>query len=107
VDWVFPFHHTLVLAEGWRNVVDEGDATTHAGLGVRTQLSPFQVFDLGTGRNLARPDGGDGSSGSVSLMSSVCHGGVAPRALRQRGRWADTMRLPLRLPSTASSIRFI
>jgi hypothetical protein len=58
VDWVFPFHHTLVLAEGWRNVVDEGDATTHAGLGVRTQLSPSLVLDVGTGRNLSGPDGG-------------------------------------------------
>jgi hypothetical protein len=58
VDWVLPFHHTLFLAEGWRNVVDEGDATLHAGAGVRTQLSPTLVLDAGAGRDLSGPTEG-------------------------------------------------
>ncbi len=58
VDWVLPFHHTLFLAEGWRNLVEEGDATLHAGAGVRTQLTPSLVLDAGAGRDLAGPTEG-------------------------------------------------
>jgi len=58
VDWVLPFHHTLLLAEGWRNLVDGGEATLHAGAGVRTQLTPTLVLDAGAGRDLAGPSEG-------------------------------------------------
>jgi hypothetical protein len=58
VDWVLPFHHTLLLAEGWRNVVSEGEATLHAGAGVRAQLSPSLVLDAGLGRDLSGPSDG-------------------------------------------------
>ena len=58
VDWVLPFHHTLLLAEGWRNVVDEGEATLHAGAGVRTQLTPTLAMDAGAGRDLTGPSEG-------------------------------------------------
>jgi hypothetical protein len=53
LDWVLPFRHTLLLAEGWTNLVEEGDATVHAGVGVRTQLAPTVVLDLGLGHDLA------------------------------------------------------
>jgi hypothetical protein len=58
VDWVLPFQHTLLLAEAWRNVVDDEDATLHAGAGVRTQLTPTLVLDAGAGRDLAGPSEG-------------------------------------------------
>ncbi len=58
LDWVLPFRHTLLLAETWRNVVDEGEATLHAGAGFRTQLSPTLALDAGAGRNLTGPDEG-------------------------------------------------
>jgi len=53
LDWVLPFHHTLLLAEGWTNQVEEGPSTLHAGLGMRTQLSPTVALDLGVGHDLA------------------------------------------------------
>lgn len=51
LDWVLPFHHTLLLAEGWLAEPPEGERTVHTGLGIRYQLSPTLVLDLGGGRD--------------------------------------------------------
>ncbi len=58
LDWVLPFQHTLLMAEAWRSLVEEGSATTHMGVGMRTQRSPVLVLDAGVGRHMAGPDEG-------------------------------------------------
>lgn len=51
LDWVLPFHHTLLLAEGWVAEPPEGERRVHTGVGVRFQLNPTVVLDLGAGRD--------------------------------------------------------
>jgi hypothetical protein len=51
LDWVLPFHHTLLLVEGWvSEPAGGGDRTVHSTAGVRYQLSPTFVLDAGVGR---------------------------------------------------------
>jgi hypothetical protein len=91
LDWVLPFHHTLLMAEAWRNRVTEGEATTHAGLGARLQLSPTIVLDAGAGRNLAGADEGEwrfrlGFAYEFGLSSWRGQAGAAGRTTRPIGR---------------------
>jgi len=58
LDYVLPFHHTLLLAETWiaepRSASeDELDRTVHSTLGARYQLSPTLAMDAGVGRSWA------------------------------------------------------
>jgi hypothetical protein len=58
LDWVLPFRHTLLLAEGWVATPsdDDADRTLHTAAGVRYQVSPVLVLDAGVGRGWS---GGD------------------------------------------------
>lgn len=51
LDWVLPFHHTLLLAEGWVEEPVAGSRKVHTGAGVRYQLTPTLVLDVGGGRD--------------------------------------------------------
>ena len=61
LDWTLPFHHTLLLAEGWVADGGEGDATFHTGTGGRIQLSPTLTLDAGVGRDWRGETGRDWS----------------------------------------------
>lgn len=51
LDWVLPFHHTLLLVEGWMSEpVGANSRTLHSTAGARLQLSPTVVLDAGAGR---------------------------------------------------------
>ena len=51
LDWVLPFHHTLLLVEGWISEPAGGDRRTlHSTAGARFQLSPTVVLDAAAGR---------------------------------------------------------
>jgi len=51
LDWVFPFHHTLALAEVWVAEGVEGERRIHSAMGVRLQATPTLVLDAGMGRS--------------------------------------------------------
>lgn len=52
LDYVLPFHHTLLLVEGWlANPPDEGRRRLHSSAGLRFQLSPTFALDGGMGRS--------------------------------------------------------
>jgi hypothetical protein len=51
LDYVLPFRHTLLLAEGWVASVTEGKSRVHSGVGARTQLTPTLLVDAGIGRD--------------------------------------------------------
>ena len=58
LDYVLPFHHTLLLAETWiaeprTGSDDELDRTVHSTMGARYQLSPTLAMDAGVGRSWA------------------------------------------------------
>jgi hypothetical protein len=60
LDYVLPFHHTLLLAETWvsepRGVEDEERGrAVHTNVGFRFQLSPTLAMDAGVGRGWAGP----------------------------------------------------
>jgi hypothetical protein len=61
IDHVLPFHHTLLLLEGWVASPEEGRATIHSSAGTRVQLSPTVVLDGGVGRSWSGERGQDWS----------------------------------------------
>lgn len=58
LDWVLPFHHTLLLAETWASepTDDALEHTVHSSVGVRYQATPTLVIDAGLGRSWNGPD---------------------------------------------------
>jgi hypothetical protein len=57
LDYVLPFHHTLLLAETWvaESRVDGASREVHTSLGFRYQLTPTLAMDAGLGRGWSGP----------------------------------------------------
>jgi hypothetical protein len=51
LDYVFPFHHTLLLVETYFSAPEEGTARVHSTVGIRYQLNPTLALDAGVGRS--------------------------------------------------------
>ena len=65
LDYVLPFHHTLLLAETWlaepRATDEDASRALHTNVGFRFQLSPTLAMDAGVGRGWAGPSRQDWS----------------------------------------------
>jgi hypothetical protein len=51
LDYVLPFHHTLLLLETYLSLPQEGTAQVHSTAGFRYQLTPTLGLDAGVGRS--------------------------------------------------------
>jgi hypothetical protein len=51
LDYVLPFHHTLLLVETYYSAPEEGTARVHSTAGFRYQLTPTLALDAGVGRS--------------------------------------------------------
>jgi hypothetical protein len=51
LDYALPFHHTLLLAETYVSLPEEGRARVHSTAGIRYQLTPTLALDGGVGRS--------------------------------------------------------
>ncbi len=80
VDWVLPFHHTLLLAETWANQPsDEAlDRTVHSSVGVRYQATPTLVIDAGLGRSWTGPVSAEEWTLTVGLSREFGVRGLMP-----------------------------
>lgn len=59
LDWVLPFQHLLLMAEGWVADLSEAGRAVHSTVGLRFQVGPTLVLDAGAGRSWRGEASGD------------------------------------------------
>jgi hypothetical protein len=59
LDWVLPFHHTLLLTDTWLAEGRDGVREIRSGAGFRLQLTPTLVLDAGASRSWTDDRGDD------------------------------------------------
>jgi len=79
VDYVLPFHHTLLITEVWVSGAGDREDIVHSALGARTQITPTLLIDAGVGIDLS----GDPRRAWTMTFGVTYEFGV--RALTRRG----------------------
>jgi hypothetical protein len=79
LDYVLPFHHTLLVTEMWMSGAAARKSSVHSAVGTRIQIAPTLLVDAGVGRDLS----GDSRRSWTMTLGATYEFGV--RALTGRG----------------------
>lgn len=79
LDYVFPFHHTLIVTESWVSGAEGREDIVHSAVGARMQITPTLLVDAGVGRDFS----GDTRRAWTMTLGATYEFGV--RTLTRRG----------------------